>query len=189
MVRHAIETAVSASISTPVCPVTFTVARTRKPGSEGWGWISISTLVIGNGWHSGMSSCVRFAAMMPASRAAPSTSPFAALPLRMRSSVAFFVTTRPSATARRPVVGLADTSTMCASPRPVIWLSFLVVLVRAADFLSGFFLALAMALFRGMAAGGALKQGPRRRRNVVLLHQAFADQECRDADRRQSREI
>ena len=49
--------------------------------------MSTSTLVIGSGWQSGMSSCVRLAAMMPAMRAAPSTSPFLALPLSTMSSV------------------------------------------------------------------------------------------------------
>ena len=43
--------------------------------------MSTATLVSASGWQSGISSCVRFAAMMPATRAAPSTSPFLALPV------------------------------------------------------------------------------------------------------------
>ena len=46
-----------------------------------------------------MSSEVRFAAMMPAIRAVPSTSPFLALPETISASVALLMTTRPSATA------------------------------------------------------------------------------------------
>ena len=41
---------------------------------------SITTAEIGNGWQSGIKSDVRFAAMMPASLAVPSTSPFLAVP-------------------------------------------------------------------------------------------------------------
>ena len=39
---------------------------------------STVAFVMASGWQSGISSCVRFAAMMPAMRAAPSTSPFLA---------------------------------------------------------------------------------------------------------------
>ena len=42
---------------------------------------STLTCVSESGWHSGMRSLVRLAAMMPAMRAAASTSPFGALPL------------------------------------------------------------------------------------------------------------
>jgi hypothetical protein len=59
--------------------------------------------------------------MMPAMRAAPSTSPFLALPETIRSSVALPMTTRPSATAARSVAALAETSTMRASPDASIW--------------------------------------------------------------------
>src|SRR5258707_265205 len=77
-VRQATDTAVSASISTPVCPVTLTVARTASPSRSAV--MSISTLLMASGWQSGISSWVFLAAMMPAMRAAPSTSPFLALP-------------------------------------------------------------------------------------------------------------
>ena len=46
-----------------------------------------STCDNSRGWHSGINSWVRLAAMMPAMRAVPSTSPFLASPLRTMSSV------------------------------------------------------------------------------------------------------
>src|SRR5438270_65222 len=121
MVRQATDTAVKASISTPVWPVTLTVARTIRPGSFQSGSIATATCVTGRGWQSGISSCVFFAAMMPAMRAAPSTSPFLALPLITRSSVFTAMSTRPSATATRSVADLAETSTMRASPPLARW--------------------------------------------------------------------
>src|SRR5581483_4094950 len=86
-VRPATVTAVSASISTPVGAVVPTVASMAMPSLS----IASSTLACdsGSGWQSGMRSGVRFAAMIPAMRAAPSTSPFGARPSRTRSSVAF----------------------------------------------------------------------------------------------------
>ena len=71
-----------------------------------------------------MSSWVRFAAMMPARRAVPSTSPFFALPLRTRSSV-FAASRRGLRRWRsRSVADFAETSTMWASPREPKWVSF-----------------------------------------------------------------
>src|SRR5215472_9090124 len=61
MVRQATATAVKASISTPVRPVTLTRARTLRPGSSGSGAISTVMFETGRGWHSGINSCVRFA--------------------------------------------------------------------------------------------------------------------------------
>ena len=59
---------------------------------------------------------VRFAAMIPAIRATPSTSPFAAVPALTSASVAGCITTRASATATRSVSALVETSTICALP-------------------------------------------------------------------------
>src|SRR5450830_1360786 len=194
MVRHAIETAVSASISTPVCPVTFTVAWTRKPGRLCSGLISISTLVIGSGWQSGISPWVRLAAMMPAMRAAPSTSPFMALPASTTSSVCLRMITRPSATATRSVALLAETSTMRASPRWSIWVSSALA-SNGAGFAFFFgrratmFLPRAMTLLRRSATRRAREQCAGRRGDVGLPHQAFADQERRDADAREPGQI
>src|ERR1700722_10248765 len=65
-VSAATEAAVSASISTPVCPVVLTVAAISTALSVTSN--SSDTALIGNGWHSGMSSAVRLDAMMPAMR-------------------------------------------------------------------------------------------------------------------------
>jgi hypothetical protein len=99
------------------------VARTVSPGNVRSGAISTAILESGSGWQSGMSSCVRLAAMMPAMRAAPITSPFLALPAITRSRVLAVITTRPSATAMRCVTALAETSTMRASPLLARWVS------------------------------------------------------------------
>src|SRR6478609_5193011 len=200
MVRQAIETAVSASISTPVCPVTFTVACTRKPGKACSGLMSISTLVIGSGWQSGISPWVRLAAMMPASRAAPSTSPLSALPATTKSSVSRRMMTLPSATATRSVAFLAETSTMRAWPRGSIWVSSLLSsnggfgLRRTPPlaFLAGreaFLPPRAITSIRRCVACRAREQGARGGGNVVLPHQAFADQEGRDAGAGEAGEV
>src|SRR4051812_5408537 len=102
--------------------------------------------------------------MMPAMRAAPRTSPFLASPLSTRSSVLRVITTRPSATATRSVAAFADTSTMRASPRLLRWVSF------------------AIASFGcGHPCRVTREQRFGRGGNIFLPHQAFADQECRDA--------
>src|SRR4029077_18770191 len=107
--------------------------------------------------------CVRFAAMMPARRAAPITSPFLALPSTTRSSVPLLMSTRPSATATRSVAGLPETSTMRASP----------LLPRCVSLR-----ARATGLLHGAdAAMLARDQRPRRRLDVVLAHQALAHEE------------
>src|SRR6202795_2587866 len=166
MVRQATDTAVSASISTPVWPDTFTRAVTRMPGSLASGVTSTSTCDNSRGWHSGINSWVRLAAMMPAMRAVPSTSPFLASPLCTISSVIACISTRPSATATRSVAGLAETSTMWASPRVPMW--------------DNFFASRATGSPGRSERGLAGEQGARRCRDVVLAHQTFADQEGRD---------
>ena len=62
---------------------------------------------------------MRLAAMMPARRATPRTSPLAAVPAVTSASVAGAIATEPRATARRAVAGLSETSTICAAPRGV----------------------------------------------------------------------
>ena len=66
--------------------------------------------VSGSGWQSGISSRVRFAAMIPASCAVVSASPFGSS--RRRCAVAGAMRTRPDATARRRDSGLPPTSTI-----------------------------------------------------------------------------
>ena len=86
-VSAATDTAVSASISTPVFAVVRTVAVISIAPRASSGSSETSMPVSGSGWQSGISSCVRFAAMMPAICAVVSTSPFAAPPETMSASV------------------------------------------------------------------------------------------------------
>src|SRR5262245_3510921 len=116
MVRQAMLTAVKASISTPVWPATLTSAITRKPQGSRLLANSTPAPVMAKGWQSGMSSCVFLAAMMPASRAAASTSPFLAVPVSTKSKLAGAMATKPSARATRSLTLLPETSTMRASP-------------------------------------------------------------------------
>ncbi len=62
-----------------------------------------------------------FAAMMAAIRAMPSTSPFFAEPDSTSASVCADRAIVAVAVAVRAVVGLADTSTMCAAPCASKW--------------------------------------------------------------------
>src|SRR4249919_594578 len=75
----------------------------------------------GSGWQSGISSLVRFAAMMPASCAVTSASPFGSS--RSRRAVSGAICTAARATARRCESGLPPTSTMRTSPASPRWLS------------------------------------------------------------------
>src|SRR5665213_2742588 len=163
MVRQATETAVSASISTPVWPATLAFARMRRPGRVASASMSTKMDERESGWQSGISSCVRLAAMIPAMRAAPTTSPFLALPETISASVAAFIVTAPSAIAVRSVAVLAPTSTM-----------------RAAPVLSRWVRRRTMRLSRRRAGPGG-QQAPGGRRHIRLTHQAFADEIGADA--------
>src|SRR5581483_9320154 len=77
-VSAATAAAVSASISTPVCAVVSAEATISTPSATTRR--STATCVSGSGWHSGISSAVRFAAMIPASCAVVSASPFGSAP-------------------------------------------------------------------------------------------------------------
>src|SRR6266478_1360412 len=112
-VSPATAAAVRASISTPVCPTTRARARTRTPPLTNSK--SMSTLANGRGWQSGIRSEVRFAAMMPATRATWSASPFG-VPSRTARNVGGAIRTTHSASASREVIGLPATSTMRAAP-------------------------------------------------------------------------
>src|SRR6478609_3574292 len=70
----------------------------------------------GSGWQSGIRVDVLFAAMMPASRAVCTASPFFRAPARTRRRAAADMRTRPRATASRAVTGLPPTSTIRAWP-------------------------------------------------------------------------
>src|SRR5258708_27991662 len=112
--------------------------------------------------------------MMPAMRAAPSTSPFFALPASTRSSVFAVITTRPSAMALRSLGAFADTSTMRAWPPRPRWLSL--------D-------ARATASLRGADPALLANERTRRGLDVAFAHEAFAHEPGRNADRRQVVEI
>src|SRR6516164_8770394 len=112
--------------------------------------------------------------MMPAMRAAPSTSPFFALPASTRSRVFAPITTRPSAMAVRSLGVFADTSTMRASPPRPKWLSL--------D-------ARATASLRGADPALFANECTRRGLDVAFAHEAFADEQSRNADRRRVLEI
>ena len=64
----------------------------------------------------GISSCVRLAAMMPATLATANTSPFSIAPCEMRARVFERMVTMPLAMATRSVSGLLLTSTIWACP-------------------------------------------------------------------------
>src|SRR5829696_2092613 len=120
-VRAAVAAAVRASISTPVRPVVRTVAVICTAPSSGTR--STSTPVIGSGWQSGISSGVRLAPMIPATRATARASPFGRSLAARSSRVAGASTTRQPAVATRSVSGLAETSTIRAAPCSSRWLS------------------------------------------------------------------
>src|SRR5215218_5549661 len=121
MVKAAPLTAVSASISTPVCPRVSTMASMPIPSSSMAN--AIFTLVSISGWHIGISSGVFLAAMMAATCATASTSPLAARPSRIRATVSGCIRTNPVATARREVISFPPTSTMWARPDSSKWVS------------------------------------------------------------------
>src|SRR5574343_107722 len=123
MVSRATLAAVRASISTPVWPLHWAVARHTTALSAGNTSKSTATRVRAMGWHKGMRSLVRLAPMMPARRATPSTSPFLAVPDWTNARVAGSMVIRPSATATRSVTALAPTSTMWACPWASKWVN------------------------------------------------------------------
>src|SRR5215813_1394287 len=131
------------------------------------GSMSTATLDSASGWQSGINSWVFLPARMPAMRAAPSTSPFLALPLSTSSSVAGAITTRPSATATRSVAAFDETSTMRASPLLARWVS---LRARFTRLLRGAHAPLRRTEQR---AGSAF--------HVGFAHQALAHQEGVDA--------
>src|SRR5262245_27366680 len=80
--------------------------------------------VSSRGWHMGISSCVFLAAMMPATCATASTSPFGTPPRWIRRNVSGFITMRPRAFASRMVSSFVETSTIIARPRESMCESF-----------------------------------------------------------------
>ena len=108
--------AVRASISTPVRAVARASAVSVTTPPAGSTSASTPTKVSGSGWQSGISSLVRLAAWIPASRAVPRTSPFGASPAATAAAVWADMRTSARATARRSVTSLPATSTIRARP-------------------------------------------------------------------------
>mmetsp|Transcript_63347 Transcript_63347/g.125237 ORF Transcript_63347/g.125237 Transcript_63347/m.125237 type:complete len:241 (-) Transcript_63347:140-862(-) len=111
--------AVRASISTPVAAVHVAVASMSRACASGRSRRLTATCDSATGWQSGMSSDVRFAAMMPARRAVTSTLPLALVLAVSAEKAAGPRWTEEAATAVLVVSALAETSTIDASP----WLS------------------------------------------------------------------
>ena len=102
-VSPAIATAVSASISTPVCAVVEALAVMVMRSSANSK--STFTEVNGSGWHSGISSLVRLAPWMPAMRAVASTSALGRSSARTSAMTSRVDTKVPAAVAVRFVIG------------------------------------------------------------------------------------
>ena len=119
--------AVSASISTPVLPVLFTVVVISTVLFFSFRLNSILISPIRTGWHRGIKLGVCLAAIMPASWATARTSPFAILPFFNRSRVEACILTVPLATASRLVSGLPVTSTIRGRPEASICVSSSIV--------------------------------------------------------------
>eukprot|EP00965_Chrysotila_dentata_P252241 6210564-Pleurochrysis_carterae.AAC.1 len=101
--------AVIASISTPVPPAQLAVEKITTALVSGFNSKSTLTCERRSGWQSGMSSEVRFAASMPATRETASTSPLVVWPCARARTVAVAV-------AERGVDGLCETLTIDALP-------------------------------------------------------------------------
>ncbi len=115
-VRAATHTAVSASISTPVGPDVSHVAKISKLREGLSGLNSRATWERFSGWQSGMSAAVLLAAMIPATLAAPNTSPFSILFCRALSNASAFMEILAWATATRREIFFEETLTICARP-------------------------------------------------------------------------
>jgi cyclic pyranopterin phosphate synthase len=87
------------------------------------GSIRTATLLNGNGWHNGMRSAVRLAAMIPASSAVCTTAPLGVVPASTAASVSGRQVSCPTAVAIRSVGALPDTSTIRARPASSRWVS------------------------------------------------------------------
>src|SRR5690606_9000720 len=155
MVSAAIEAAVSASISTPVRPLSLQLACTSIELAVSSMTKSMETLLSLTGWQSVIRSAVFLAAMIPARRATPRTSPFFASPSRISFSVSGAMRMVALAVASRDVISFSPTSTIWAAPLLSKWVSLLIIL--------------------SLCPG---EEGAHRRRNIRLPHQGFTDEEA-----------
>src|SRR5512140_238734 len=115
MVSAAAMAAVSASISTPVRSTACTRASMRTSPALSSQATSTSAPARTMGWQSGRMSGVRFAAMMPARRAAASASPFSSRPSLSSLRVSREQRSSARATATREV--------RCFSPTSIIFMA------------------------------------------------------------------
>src|SRR5699024_9212529 len=92
---------------------------------------------IGSGWHSGISSQVRLAAMMPATLAVPNASPLGRSPVISIGTTSGRVAKMASAVATRLVTALSLTSTIWAVPSSRRWVSFSDIHAPSFDALAG----------------------------------------------------
>src|SRR3954452_16278163 len=115
--------ATMASISTPVRAATrasqtsVTVPASASTVTDGSTWVS------GSEWASGISSSVRLAAWIAASRATVATSPFGPPPAATRAAACGDIRTTARARAQRTVSAFSLTSTMRALPAASRWVS------------------------------------------------------------------
>jgi hypothetical protein len=116
MVSAATDAAVSASISTPVLPASFTEASIFTTAFSMSSLKSTATCSMAKGWHMGIRRDVSLAAMMPATRATDNTSPLGSFLSTSRRIVSFDIVTEAQARAQRSVTGFAPTSTILALP-------------------------------------------------------------------------
>src|SRR5699024_12630129 len=108
--------AVSASISTPVCPFVLTSVTIFKRYPDSVFQLNeISTPDSDNGWHIGMIWCVFFAAMIPAIWATESTSPFLILSSVIALYISSVTSTELDALAILVETSLSETSTILRS--------------------------------------------------------------------------
>ena len=133
MVSAATDTAVRASISTPVTPVQVTAAWISTMQGESDRAKVMSIPVRGRGWHMGISSQLCLAAWMPATWATASTSPFFKVPSLMFCNVSGAMWISPAATARRWVTAFSVTSTILARPCSLKWVNSAMVVILRSD--------------------------------------------------------
>ena len=112
-----------ASISTPVRAATRASQISVTVPASTSTVMSVSTPLSGSECASGISSSVRLAAWIAASRATVSTSPFGASPAWTRAAVSGDIRTTARARAQREVSAFSLTSTIRALPSESRWVS------------------------------------------------------------------
>ena len=122
-VKPAIDTAVMASISTPVLPVDAASPSIVTLKSSRFNLKSTCTCERFMLWHNGIRLLVCFAAVMPAIFATESTSPFPIWLAKTKSNTFFPRITLQTAMAFLLLLSFWDTSTIWASPDLPVWVN------------------------------------------------------------------